>query len=42
MGVKSLSRYLNQYPTADAKAKELATRLVSLEEEMSKHLRAYL
>ncbi len=42
MGVKSLSRYLNQYPAADANAKEIAARLVALEEEMSRRLRPYL
>ena len=42
MGVKSLSRYLNQYKAADESSKEIAKRLISLEEDLGKDLRAYL
>ncbi len=42
MGVKSLSRYLNQYKAADEAAKDIAKRLISLEERLGKDLRAWL
>lgn len=42
MGVKSLSRYLNQYAAADERSKTLAKRLISIEEKLSKDLRDYL
>lgn len=42
MGVKSLSRYLNQYKAADESAKDVAKRLISLEEQLGKDLRVYL
>ncbi len=42
MGVKSLSRYLNQYEAADHKAKALAKKLIKLEEDLCQDLRAYL
>ena len=42
MGVKSLSRYLNQYKAADESAKDVAKRLISLEERLGKEMRAYL
>jgi len=42
MGVKSLSRYLNQYAAADETSKDIAKRLIALEETLGKHLRAYL
>ncbi len=42
MGVKSLSRYLNQYKAADEKSKDLAKRLIALEERLSIDLRGYL
>ena len=42
MGVKSLSRYLNQYAAADEKSKEIAKRLIELEERLGKQMRAYL
>ena len=42
MGVKSLSRYLNQYAAADEKSKDIAKRLIQLEEQLSKDLREYL
>ena len=42
MGVKSLSRYLNQYKAADESAKDIAKRLISLEERLGKEMRAYL
>lgn len=42
MGVKSLSRYLNQYKAADEDSKALAQRLISLEEELAQKIRPYL
>ena len=42
MGVKSLSRYLNQYKSADEKSKDIAERLVSSELELTNDIRAYL
>lgn len=42
MGVKSLSRYLNQYEAADHKAKAFARKLIKLEEDLCQDLRGYL
>lgn len=42
MGIKSLARYCNQYPTADADAKELAQSLIRLEDQLVKDMRPYL
>lgn len=42
MGIKSLYRYLNQYDDADDKAKEIAGRLICLENGLMMKLRAYL
>ena len=42
MGVKSLSRYLNQYKAAEEKAKDITKRLIHLEDRLSTDLRGYL
>ncbi len=42
MGVKSLSRYLNQYPAADEASKGIANRLIGLESDLATNLRPYL
>lgn len=42
MGVKSLSRYLNQYKAADEQSKDIARRLISLEERLAIDIRKYL
>ncbi len=42
MGVKSLSRYLNQYAAADEDSKAIAGRLIRLEADLSENLRPYL
>ena len=42
MGVKSLSRYLNQYVAADEVSKDICKRLIKLEEKLGQQLRAYL
>ena len=42
MGVKSLSRYLNQYAAADEHSKNIAKRLIKLEDDLAHDMRAYL
>ena len=42
MGVKSLSRYLNEYGAADERAKDAAKKLIAIEENLSADLRRYL
>ncbi len=42
MGVKSLSRYLNQYQAADEKSKDITKNLITLEEQLAVDLRPYL
>ena len=42
MGVKSLSRYLNQYKAADEKSKDICKRLIALEEHLAQEIRGYL
>ena len=42
MGVKSLSRYLNQYAAADETSKDIAKRLIGLEEQLAKDVRPWL
>ncbi len=42
MGVKSLSRYLNEYKAADEDAKSIAKRLIAVEDALAHDLRAYL
>ena len=42
MGVKSLSRYLNQYKAAEEDAKDIAKRLISIEDQLGTDLRGYL
>lgn len=42
MGIKSLSRYMNQYKAADERSKEIAKRLISSEEKLSADMRTYL
>ncbi len=42
MGVKSLHKYLNQYPTADDSSKDICRRLASIEDQLCKDLRSYL
>ena len=40
MGVSSLRRYLEQYRAADDAAKDIARRLIALEEELGAAARA--
>lgn len=42
MGVKSLSRYLNEYEAAEEFSKDIAKRLIKLEEKLAKELREFL
>ncbi len=42
MGVKSLSRYLNQYAAADERSKDITKRLISLEAKLSEDMRGFL
>ena len=42
MGVKSLSRYLNQYQAADEQSKDIAKRLISMEAKLTEDMRPYL
>ena len=42
MGIKSLQRYLNKYSESDKSAKDIANRLISIEDELRRKLYAYL
>ena len=42
MGVKSLTRYQNQFPAASGQAKSIAGQLIDAEEQLSAELRPYL
>ena len=42
MGVKSLNRYLNQYKAADERSKDIAKRLINLEEKLTVDIRPFL
>ena len=42
MGIKSLYKYMNQYPGANSKVKDICKILISIEDQLRKELRAYL
>ncbi len=42
MGVKSLNKYLNKYQAADEVSKDIAKRLINLEEKLAVDIRGYL
>ncbi len=42
MGVKSLNKYLNEYCAADEVTKDIAKRLINLEEKLAVDIRKYL
>ena len=42
MGVKSLNRYLNEYEAADEVSKDIAKRLIHLEEQLGTDIRGFL
>lgn len=42
MGVKSLCRYLNEYPTAQQEAKDITNQLIGEEEQLARTMRPFL
>ena len=42
MGVKTLHKYLNQYEAADERSKDIAKKLINLEETLTLDIRQYL
>ena len=42
MGVKSLSKYLNQYKAADERSKDIAKKLIKIEQRLGDAIRGYL
>jgi hypothetical protein len=42
MGVKSLNKYLNQYKAADETSKDIAKRLIHIEEKLNLDIRTFL
>lgn len=42
MGIKSINKYLNQYPAASDEVKHLATRISKLEENLEDKMRPFL
>ncbi len=42
MGVKSLNKYMNKYKGADEVSKDIAKKLINLEEELTVNIREYL
>ncbi len=42
MGIKSLFKYLNQYPAADSRIRALCQKLIKIEEDLRRDLRGYL
>ena len=42
MGMKTLTKYLNEYEGAEEKAKDMARRIIKIEEDFEKALREYL
>ncbi|MBO4991351.1 MAG: hypothetical protein J6E42_04275 [Firmicutes bacterium] len=42
MGVKSLNRYLNEYEQADEASRDIAKRLIRLEENLAQDIRGFL
>ena len=42
MGVKSLSKYLNQYQAADTQSRDIAKKLIAMESDLSLQMRSYL
>ena len=42
MGIKSLSKYLNQYAAADEYSKDITKKLISIEEQLAVDMRGYL
>lgn len=42
MGVKTLNKYLNQYEAAEERAKDIAKKLINMEERLVVNIRQYL
>ncbi len=42
MGIKSLTKYLNEYEAADKKSKDLAKKVIGLEESLVEDMKEYL
>lgn len=42
MGIKSINRYLNQYPSASGEVKNIARKLSELEEKLENEMKPYL
>lgn len=42
MGIKSLSKYLNQYAAADEQSKNITKRLIKIEEDLGRQMREFL
>ncbi|MBR4949773.1 MAG: hypothetical protein IKZ25_03245 [Clostridia bacterium] len=42
MGVKSLNKYLNKYKAADEKSKDIAKKLINIEEKLAVDMRDFL
>lgn len=42
MGVKSLSKYLNEYAAADEESKDICKKLIKMEEDLARQMRDYL
>ena len=42
MGVKSLSKYLNKYKAASEESKDIAKKLIAIEEKLSNDIRKFL
>lgn len=42
MGVKSLSKYLNEYAAADEESKDICKKLIKIEEKLAIEIRDYL
>lgn len=42
MGVKSLNKYLNEYKAADEQSKDIAKKLIRMEDSLAKDIRKYL
>ena len=42
MGIKSLSEYLNKYTAADERAKDIAKKVIAMEDKLSTDMRGFL
>lgn len=42
MGIKSLSKYLNKYEAAEERAKDIAKKLIAIEEKLAVQMRDFL